>query len=100
MRHILVIGAGRSSSSLIKYLLDKSNSENLFITVADISEENAKERIGDHSNAEALKFDVFNEEQRQQEIRKADHEVLPKPREVPQPLHQEGRPHAARGESD
>jgi len=72
MRNILVIGAGRSSSSLIKYLLDKSNSENLFITVADISEENAKERIGDRSNAEALKFDVFNQEQRQQEIQKAD----------------------------
>ena len=72
MRNILVIGAGRSSSSLIKYLLDKSSSENLFITVADISEENATERIGNHSNAEALKFDVFKEEQRRQEIQKAD----------------------------
>ena len=72
MRNILVIGAGRSSSSLIKYLLDKSNSENLFITVADISEENAKDRIGNHPNAEALKFDVFNEEQRKSEIQKAD----------------------------
>ena len=72
MRNILVIGAGRSCSSLIKYLLDKSNSENLFITVADISIENAKDLIGDHSNAGALKFDVFNQEQRQKEIQKAD----------------------------
>ena len=37
MRNILIIGAGRSSSSLIKYLLDKSTSENLKITVGDIS---------------------------------------------------------------
>ena len=72
MRNILVIGAGRSSSSLIKYLLDKSNSEKLFITVADISLENAQERIGGHTNAEALKFDVFNNEQRRNEIEKAD----------------------------
>lgn len=72
MRNILVIGAGRSCSSLIKYLLDKSNSENLFITVADISIENAQDLIGEHPNAGALKFDVFNQEQRQKEIQKAD----------------------------
>mgnify|MGYP000020583414 CR=1 FL=1 len=72
MRNILVIGAGRSSSSLIKYLLDKSNSEKLYITVADISLENAEERIQDHTNAKALKFDVFNEAQRKAEIEKAD----------------------------
>jgi len=72
MRNILVIGAGRSCSSLIKYLLDKSNSENLFITVADISIENAQDLIGNHSNAKALKFDVFNKEQRQKEIQNAN----------------------------
>jgi len=72
MRHILVIGAGRSSSSLIKYLLDKSNSEQLFIIVADISLDNAQDRIGDHPNAKALKFDVFNEQQRKDQIKKAD----------------------------
>ena len=34
----------------------------------------------------------------QEEVREADHEVLPEPGKVPQPLHQEGRPHPARGE--
>ena len=72
MRNILVIGAGRSCSSLIQYLLEKSSQEQLFITVADISLENARELIGHHPNAGALKFDVFNEEQRQTEIEKAD----------------------------
>ena len=72
MRNILVIGAGRSSSSLIKYLLDKSTSEDLFVTVADISLENTEERIDNHANGKALKFDVFNEKQRKKEVEKAD----------------------------
>ncbi|MFY0603061.1 MAG: saccharopine dehydrogenase NADP-binding domain-containing protein [Flavobacteriaceae bacterium] len=72
MRNILVIGAGRSSSELIKYLLDKSISEQLFIVVADISVENAQERTQGHKNARAIFFDVFNKEQRQEEIKKAD----------------------------
>ena len=35
MRKILIIGSGKSSSYLIKYLLNKSKEENLFITIAD-----------------------------------------------------------------
>ena len=72
MRKILIIGAGRSSSSLIKYLLDKSYSEDLFVTVADISQENAEKRINRHPNAKAIKFDVFNQKQRTSEIQKAN----------------------------
>jgi len=37
MKNILIIGAGKSSSSLIKYLLEKSDEENLKIIIADIS---------------------------------------------------------------
>ena len=72
MRNILVIGAGRSSSELIKYLLHKSKTEDLFVVVADISLENAQERTQDHENAKALLFDVFNDQQRREEIQKAD----------------------------
>lgn len=72
MRNILVIGAGRSSSFLIKYLLEKSDSENLFITVADISLNNALELIDGHQNAKAIEFDVFNEQQRKEEVKKSD----------------------------
>lgn len=45
MRKILVIGAGRSASSLIKYLLDKSTTENLFITIADLSLQLAQKKL-------------------------------------------------------
>lgn len=43
MRNILIIGAGRSATSLIRYLLDKSEAEDLFITIGDISVQNAKD---------------------------------------------------------
>ena len=64
MRNILIIGAGRSSSSLIKYLLDKSSQENLHITVGDISKEEANKKLNNHPNSTAIKLDVFNESER------------------------------------
>ncbi|TYP99450.1 saccharopine dehydrogenase-like NADP-dependent oxidoreductase [Tenacibaculum adriaticum] len=72
MRNILIIGAGRSSSSLIKYLLDKSSEENLHITIGDLSLENAEEKINNHSNASAIALNVFDEDQRREAIKNAD----------------------------
>ncbi|OSY87322.1 saccharopine dehydrogenase [Tenacibaculum holothuriorum] len=72
MRKILIIGAGRSSSSLIKYLLDKSSTENLHITIGDVSVENAQSKINNHSNASAIQLDVFNADQRVEAIKNAD----------------------------
>ncbi|MFD2908842.1 saccharopine dehydrogenase family protein [Flavobacterium ardleyense] len=72
MRNILVIGAGRSASSLIKYLLEHSEKENLHITIGDLSEELAKQKTKNHKNATAIAFDIFNESQRQAQIQKAD----------------------------
>ncbi|WP_281979791.1 saccharopine dehydrogenase family protein [Tenacibaculum mesophilum] len=72
MRNILIIGAGRSSSSLIKYLLDKSSQENLHITIGDVSLESAQSKIHNHSNATAIQLDVFNAEERSNAIQKAD----------------------------
>lgn len=72
MRHILIIGAGRSASSLIEYLLNKSETENLFITIGDLSAELAERKTKGHLRARALAFDIFNEAQRHDEIAKAD----------------------------
>jgi saccharopine dehydrogenase-like NADP-dependent oxidoreductase len=71
MKHILVIGAGRSASSLIKYLLDHSEKEQLYITIGDLSIELAQQKTNNHKNATAIAFDVFNEDQRKAEIQKA-----------------------------
>ena len=72
MRNILVIGAGRSASSLIKYLLDKSSAEKLHITVADVSKSAAESKINNHPNATAMALDVFNESERKNAIKNSD----------------------------
>ncbi len=72
MRNVLIIGAGRSASSLIKYLLEKSESENLHLTIGDLSLELAQRKTKNHKNATAIALDIHNETQRQEEIQKAD----------------------------
>lgn len=72
MKKILILGAGLSSSSLIKYLLDHSNENNWKIRVGDVSLDIATKKIENHENGEAIKFDVFNEQQRNEEIENTD----------------------------
>jgi saccharopine dehydrogenase-like NADP-dependent oxidoreductase len=72
MRHVLIIGAGRSASSLIEYLLNKSESENLHITIADLSIDLAKKKTKGHQRSTAIALDIFNHEQRNEQISKAD----------------------------
>ncbi len=72
MRNILIIGAGRSASSLIQYLLDKSVDEKLHLTIGDISLDLAKRKTNSHSNATAIALDIFDENQRKNQIKKAD----------------------------
>lgn len=72
MRNILIIGAGRSASSLIQYLLNKSHSENLHLTIADLSLELAQKKTNHHSNASAIELNIQNINDRQREIKKAD----------------------------
>ena len=72
MKNILVIGAGRSASSLIKYLLDNAVAENWNVTVGDVSLELVKQKTGEHASARAIAFDINNQTQREAEINKAD----------------------------
>jgi saccharopine dehydrogenase-like NADP-dependent oxidoreductase len=72
MRNILIIGAGRSASSLIQYLLNKSDAENLHLTIGDLSKELAARKTNNHKNATAIALDIFDANQRQTEIQKAD----------------------------
>lgn len=72
MRKILIIGAGRSASSLIRYLLNKSEQEQLHITIGDLSVELALQKTANHKNARAIALDIQNIEQRQTEIAQAD----------------------------
>ena len=72
MRKILIIGAGKSSSYLIKYLVDKSQSELLHITIGDLNIENAKKLVGENSETDVIHLDVFNTESRIAAVKNAD----------------------------
>ena len=72
MRTILVIGAGRSSSTMIKYFLDNAQQESWQIRVGDMDFDVAKDKIGDHSHGEAFKFDALNSEERAREVKNSD----------------------------
>ena len=72
MKNILVIGAGRSAVTLIKYLLDNSSDNNWQVTVADFSVELAEEAVGNHKDGKAIFFNVTDEKQRESEIKNAD----------------------------
>lgn len=72
MRNILIVGAGKSTAVLIEYLLEKSQSENLTLTICDISLETAKKLASNHPRARAVELDVFNEEQRDAALETAD----------------------------
>jgi saccharopine dehydrogenase-like NADP-dependent oxidoreductase len=61
MRNILVLGAGRSSSALIKYLLDHAILCDWLVILGDISLSAAVDKLGDHPRGRALKFDISDE---------------------------------------
>jgi saccharopine dehydrogenase-like NADP-dependent oxidoreductase len=69
MRNILIIGAGRSATSLIRYLIEKSSAENLHITIGDISIESAQKLTKNHLNATGILLDVFNKKQREEAVK-------------------------------
>lgn len=72
MKNILIIGAGRSATSLIDYLIKYTAQINWTLTVGDVSEELVKEKTRNHNHAHGIVFDINNTEQRISEITKAD----------------------------
>ncbi len=72
MVKILIIGAGRSTVSLIDYLLRNSSVHDWKITVADVDIKLAQEKVGNHQNGKAISFDIKNEEKRRLVILEQD----------------------------
>ncbi|MCP3927573.1 MAG: saccharopine dehydrogenase [Bacteroidetes bacterium] len=72
MNNILVIGAGRSSTALINYVLEKAKQYNWFVMVADALPEQAREKVGNHPKGKAEWLDVMKANDRQALIARAD----------------------------
>jgi len=62
MKNILILGAGLSSSTLIRYLLQKSKDYQWSITVADMDLATAERKINGFENGKAVSFNINDEE--------------------------------------
>lgn len=72
---ILILGAGRSSSALITYLLQRAPQQAWHITVGDISLAQATERLAEFTVGKAIEFNIDNTEESRKIIR-AHHVVV------------------------
>ncbi len=72
MKRILLLGAGRSSTSLIKYLIKKVGVYNWELVVGDYDQRLAQEKLPSRPGLKGIHFDVFNESQKDKEISEAD----------------------------
>jgi saccharopine dehydrogenase-like NADP-dependent oxidoreductase len=72
MQSILVLGAGLSASSLIRYLLQNSTEQQWLVKIVDQDIEMVKSKIGGHPNGVAMSFNALDTEARRPEIERAD----------------------------
>jgi saccharopine dehydrogenase-like NADP-dependent oxidoreductase len=59
-KNILVLGAGRSSSSMIRYFLKNAEQENWHLIVADMNLTLAQEKVKNHPRGAAIQLDALN----------------------------------------
>ncbi|MBP7399734.1 MAG: saccharopine dehydrogenase NADP-binding domain-containing protein [Chitinophagales bacterium] len=72
MKNILILGAGKSSTALISYMLSKAEENDWLITVGDISKEAAEAKINNHPKGAATYFSADDDVIRNHSIREAD----------------------------
>ncbi len=72
MKQILIIGAGRSSSSLIAYILDQAQKNGWHVTVADADPKLAEEKVNNHPNGRGVWLDVMKSNDRKDLIGRVD----------------------------
>ncbi len=70
MNNILLLGAGQSASTLIKYLLDLSDTKGWKISIGDVNEKLANKK--GEGKARGFAFNATNNDQLEQEIGKVD----------------------------
>ncbi|MCU0367577.1 MAG: saccharopine dehydrogenase NADP-binding domain-containing protein [Cyclobacteriaceae bacterium] len=71
-KSILVLGAGRSSTSLIHYLVAQASIHSWIVTVGDISLAAAQARIEPSPHVKAIEFNILNEQASHQAIAQND----------------------------
>ena len=64
MKTILILGAGLSASSMIRYLLQHCEKEHWKLRIVDRDKDRVLDLIDNHKNAEALDFDATSSNSR------------------------------------
>jgi saccharopine dehydrogenase-like NADP-dependent oxidoreductase len=64
----LVLGAGKSTSYLLDYILENSEKEHLQMVIGDLHPENIPQDISAHPNCNVIALDIFNDEERRRLI--------------------------------
>jgi len=72
MKTILILGAGLSSSSLIRYLLENSTENDWKVRIVDRDQALVEQKINGHTNGVALSFNALDANERLPEIEQAD----------------------------
>jgi saccharopine dehydrogenase-like NADP-dependent oxidoreductase len=72
MKRMLLFGAGKSATSLIRYLIDTASTRDWQIVVADNNLALAQSKIGDASHARVVSIDVASEQEREALVKEAD----------------------------
>lgn len=68
MKQILVVGAGRSASSLIEYLVSRAAQNDWFVVVADYDLKLSESKVSKTEFSSAISFDVNNQQQREKMV--------------------------------
>ncbi len=71
-RCILVVGAGKSTSYLLDYLLDKTREEHLNIIIADKNPQGVPKKLHTHPDTEVIGLDIADQAARRTQIAEAD----------------------------
>ncbi len=72
MKNLLIIGAGRSATALINYILEQARRHDFFITVADADIALAQLKIGGHPKGRAIWLDASKPNDRRDVISRHD----------------------------
>jgi saccharopine dehydrogenase (NADP+, L-glutamate forming) len=72
MKNVLIVGAGKSSTLLIEYLLERAAANQWKITIGDLFREQAEQKVAGYANAEAVFFDIHDPANRDERVAAAD----------------------------
>jgi saccharopine dehydrogenase-like NADP-dependent oxidoreductase len=72
MKNLLVIGAGRSATVFINYILEQAKENGFMVTVADASIELAQKKVHGHPNGRATWLDASKQQDRKDLIQRHD----------------------------